>query len=120
MKKDKIIYWSTTGIVAAMMAFSAFGYFTNPEMKSAFVKFGFPDFFRIELGTAKFLGAIALILPFTPKILKDFAYAGFVIVFVSAFVAHIALGDPIGNAIAPIVFFSILVTSYIYNQKVNP
>ena len=29
MKKNKIIYWIATGIVGAMMLFSAFGYLTN-------------------------------------------------------------------------------------------
>jgi len=63
MKKEKIIYWSTTGIVTAMMLFSAYGYFTNQEMKGAFVHLGFPGYFRIELGVMKILGALALILP---------------------------------------------------------
>jgi hypothetical protein len=29
MKKDKIIFWSTTGIITLMMLFSAFSYLTN-------------------------------------------------------------------------------------------
>jgi hypothetical protein len=69
MKKEKIIYWSTTGIITAMMLFSAYGYFTNQEMKGAFVHLGFPGYFRIELGVMKILGALALILPlsYLPK-----------------------------------------------------
>ena len=46
MKTNKIIYWTTTGIISTMMLFSAFGYFTNPDMKAAFVHLGFPDYFR--------------------------------------------------------------------------
>jgi len=88
MKKDKIIYWVSTGIVAGMMLFSAFGYFTNQEMKAAFVHLGFPKYFRIELGILKVLGSLALILPMTPKKLKDFAYFGFAITFISAFISH--------------------------------
>ena len=41
MKKDNIIYWVTTGLIGAMMLFSAYNYFTNAEMKSAFVHLGF-------------------------------------------------------------------------------
>ncbi len=37
MKKNKIIYWTATGILGAMMLFSAYGYLTNKEMKGAFV-----------------------------------------------------------------------------------
>lgn len=32
----KITYWVTTGIVAAMMAFSAYAYLTQPAMANAF------------------------------------------------------------------------------------
>ncbi len=36
MKKDKIIYWTATGIVAAVMLWSAYDFSLNEEMKSAF------------------------------------------------------------------------------------
>lgn len=104
MNKNKIIYWTTTGIISAMMVFSAYGYFSNPDMKAAFVHLGFPDYFRIELGVLKVLGALALILPMVPNKIKSFAYFGFALTFVSAFIAHTASGDPIAVAAAPIFF----------------
>ncbi|MBT2560703.1 DoxX family protein [Pedobacter sp. ISL-68] len=119
MNKKKIIYWSTTGIISAMMLFSAFGYFTNADMKAAFVHLGFPDYFRIELGVLKVLGALTLILPMISDKVKSFAYFGFALAFVSAFIAHISSGDPIAVAIAPIVFLAILGVSYYYQDKWN-
>lgn len=119
MKKDKIIYWTTTGILAAMMLMSAVMYFTNPEAKEGFVKIGFPDFFRIELGLAKGLAAIALLLPMVPRTLKSFAYAGLVIVFVSAAIAHFAIGDAKGAAM-PIVLLGVLGASYWSLNRVFP
>lgn len=119
MKANKIIYWSTTGIISAMMLFSAFGYFTNPDMKAAFVHLGFPDYFRIELGILKVLGAIVLILPVVSDKLKGFAYFGFGLSFVSALIAHISLGDDISLAIPPIVLLGILVVSYYFQSKLN-
>ena len=119
MKKDKIIYWVSTGIIAGMMLFSAFGYFTNQEMKAAFVHLGFPKYFRIELGILKVLGSLALILPMTPKKLKDFAYFGFAITFISAFISHFFSGDAMPTPIIPLVFFGILAVSYIYKEKLN-
>lgn len=60
-------------------------------MSGAFAGLGFTeDYFRIELGIAKIVGSLALIIPFTPKILKNLAYAGFTINLVSAIIAHIA------------------------------
>ncbi|MCD0488776.1 DoxX family protein [Pedobacter sp. MC2016-14] len=119
MKTNKIIYWTTTGIITLMMLFSAFGYFTNPDMKAAFVHLGFPDYFRIELGILKVVGALALILPMVPEKAKSFAYFGFVLTFISAFIAHIASGDPISVAVMPIIFLVILLVSYVFYRKVK-
>jgi hypothetical protein len=118
MKKDKIFFWITTGIVTAMMLFSAFNYLTNEVMKGAFVHLGFPSYFRIELAVAKILGAIVLILPLIPNHLKEFAYFGFAITFISALIAHFSSGDPFSVAIAPLVFLGILAVSYWYFRRI--
>ncbi|WP_257668778.1 DoxX family protein [Parapedobacter tibetensis] len=117
MKKNKIIYWTTTGIITAIMLFSAFGYFTNPDMKAAFVHLGFPDYFRVELGVLNVLGAIALILPRVSDKIKSFAYFGFALTFVSAFIAHFASGDPLSVVIMPIFFLVVLAVSYYFQDK---
>ncbi len=67
MKKTKIIFWVTTGIVSLMMLFSVYNYFFNPGIKEAYVHLGFPDWLRVELGIAKLIGVILLLLPNTPK-----------------------------------------------------
>jgi hypothetical protein len=117
MNKNKIIYWTTTGIITAMMLFSAFGYFTNADMKAAFVHLGFPDYFRIELGVLKIFGALVLILPMVSDKIKSFAYFGFALTFVSAFIAHLSSGDPISVAIVPLVLLVILGVSYSFRAK---
>lgn len=74
------------------MIFSGYGYLTTPEMSGAFAGLGFTeDYFRIELAIAKILGSLALILPFVPKWMKNFAYVGFTINLVSAIIAHIVM-----------------------------
>lgn len=118
-KTNKIIYWVTTGIISVMMLFSAFGYFTNPDMKAAFVHLGFPDYFRIELGILKVLGAFALILPMVSNRIKSFAYFGFGLTFISATIAHLASGDPVSVALAPIVFLVILGVSFYFQNKLK-
>ena len=85
MKKDKVIYWLSTGLLALMMVFSAFSYLTKPEMAAAFQHLGFPPYFRVELAVAKLLGALVLLLPVVPAHLKDWAYAGFGFTFISRF-----------------------------------
>jgi len=119
MKKDKIIFWVCTSLVSIMMLFSAFGYFTNPDMKAAFVHLGFPDYFRVELGIAKILAVVALLLPMVPYKVKLSAYFGLAITFISASIAHITSGDPISMGIMPLVILGVLVVSYIYYHKIN-
>jgi len=117
MKKNKIIYWTSTAIVAGMMLFSGFSYLTNEEMKGAFVHLGFPSYLRVELATAKILGAMALIIPAIPFTIKQFAYFGFAITFISAFLAHVSVRDSANYAVMPLIFLVILAVSYFYNQK---
>lgn len=119
MKRDQLIYWITTGILTIMMLFSAYSYFTNADVKGGFVHLGFPDYFRMELGAAKAVGAILLIIPAVSGKVKEFVYAGFAITFMSAFIAHISSGDPLSIAFPPLIFTGILAVSYIYFLKLN-
>jgi len=117
MKITKIIYYLTTGILSAMMLFIAFETLTKPEVKVSMAHLGFPDYFRIELGITKIIGAILLWLPI--RLLKEIAYIGFAIMFVSASIAHYAVGDPANKVIAGIVFFAILIVSYVSHAKLT-
>ena len=115
-KTIKITYWISTAIVSLMMIFSAYSYFTNPEVKQGFQHLGFPDYFRVELAIAKILGAIILLAPIKEQV-KEWAYAGFAFTFISAFIAHSASGDPINNRIGPVVFLVVLALSYFTYHK---
>lgn len=116
MKTINIIYWISTVLLSLMMFMSAYMYFTSPDVKGGFVHLGFPDFFRVELGIAKFLGAAALLIPIVPARIKEWAYFGFFVNFVSAIIAHAAVGDPVINVALPMV---LLITSYVtYHKRV--
>jgi uncharacterized membrane protein YphA (DoxX/SURF4 family) len=116
IKTTQIIYWISTALVALMMTFSAYSYLTNETIKQGFHHLGFPDYFRVELAIAKILGAIVLLIPIKGQ-WKEWAYAGFAITFVSAFIAHTASGDPINNRIGPVVFLIVLLLSYFTYHK---
>lgn len=117
MKKIKITYYVATGLLSLAMAFSAFAYLANPTLKAGFQHLGFPDYFRIELGIAKGLAAIALWLPI--RLAKELAYIGLSISFVSAFIAHVAVGDPASVFANPLVFLAVLIVSYVTYQKLQ-
>ncbi|MDB5110170.1 MAG: hypothetical protein JWR67_1284 [Mucilaginibacter sp.] len=95
-KQNKTLYWVAKGFISFFMAFSAyFSYSHGADL----TKLGFPDYFRIELVTAKVIGAIVLLLPFTSVRVKEWVYAGFIIAMVSALIAHICSGDPVSKII---------------------
>lgn len=119
MKKTKLIYWSTTALVSVFMTYSAYLYLTSPDLKGAFEHLGFSDSFRIELAIAKILGALALLLPFTPVWGRQFAYFGFGLTFVSAAIAHASAGDPAQAVITPLAFLAILSVSFIFYRRLN-
>lgn len=118
MKRDKIIYWVVTSIVALMGLMAGVMYFANPMVAEGFKLLGFPDYFRVELGTAKIIGALVLILPMMPNRVKEWAYAGFAIVFISASISH-GVVQGAGAAVSPMISLVLLVVSYVYFNKVS-
>jgi len=108
---QKIAYWVTTGLVAALSAFAAFSYLSgNPQAVEGFTHAGYPQQLRVMLGIAKLLGAIALVAPGVPK-LKEWAYAGFTFAWIAACVAHYLANDgPV--AFMPLVLMALLGISY--------
>ena len=118
MKTTKIVYWASTAIVSIMMLYSAYAYLTQDAMTQAFHHLGYPDYFRVELAIGKVLGAILLIAPVSAKI-KEWVYAGFVITFISAFIAHTASADPVNYRMMPVIFLVLLIVSYFTYHKSN-
>ncbi len=117
MKATKITYYVTTGLMSFAMLFSTYAYLTKPELKQAFQHLGFPDYFRVELAIAKFIAAILLWLPV--RLLRETAYVGLAISFVSAVIAHIASGDSTGHILYPVFVLMILIVSYVTSSKMN-
>jgi DoxX-like family len=108
----KIIYWVSTGVIAAMMGFAAFSYLSgNPQAVEGFARVGYPQQLRIILGIMKPLGAIALLIPGYPK-LKEWAYAGFTFAWICAIVAHYLAGQK-SEAMFPVVLLVLLFVSYV-------
>jgi putative oxidoreductase len=122
MKKNKIIYWTSTGIIVAVMVFSVinFTFFNGyPFPDGAFIHLGLPVYFKIELTVAKILGLLALLIPGTTPRIKEFAYFGFAITLISASIAHFSTGDSFFPFIIdPVFFLCVLIISYRYYHKI--
>src|ERR1700761_95045 len=84
MKATKAIYWTSTILFALVFALTGTLYLVhNPQMVTKLTLLGYPPYVLAILGTAKVLGAVALVFP-TFRRLKEWAYAGFVFDFVGA------------------------------------
>lgn len=98
------------------MLFSAYYLFIHV---AALHQLGFPDYFRIELVTAKIVGAILLLIPAVSLRVKEWIYAGFVITMLSALIAHICSQDPIARIIFVSVDSLLIVLAIRYVTKVE-
>ena len=108
----KVIYWVSTGLMAALSVFAAVTYLLGtPQSVEGFSHIGYPQQLRVILGIAKLLGAIALVVPRLPK-LKEWAYAGFTFAWICAFVAHYLANDG-PRAFMPLILLVLLVISYV-------
>ena len=120
MKKDKIIYWIATGVIflfdTVMPALTS-----HTELaKQGIAHLGYPDYFRIQLTVFKIIGGLLLVLPFVPSRYKEWAYVGFGISFISAFIGHWTVdGFNNGQTLFPLVIFGILTVSYVYYHKLS-
>ena len=85
-------YWLATAVFCLQMGFTAYAQLSLPQVMDAFTRLGFPDYFRVELASAKFLG-IAMLLAPVPARFKEWAYTGFAIALGTALIAHLAIGE---------------------------
>jgi len=117
MKTTKIIYWVTTSIICL---FASSAIFMNSEMAIEGTKHvGIPRWLGLEISIGQLIGLVLLIVPAVPARLKEWAYVGFGILYISAVVAHVAIGDPINNTVMAIVFFGLLLASYTSFHKLQ-
>ena len=121
MKKNKIIFWTATGILAlweAVMPISTW-IFAPSYMTFGTKALFYPDYFAYSLVIAKVLGIIAIAYPKTPAKIKEWAYAGLSFTLLFAFISHACVDKNIGYMLMPLAFLGILFVSYIYNQRIK-
>lgn len=121
MKKNKTIYWISTGFIFLFEALMPLGtlLFAHEYFNAGTKPLGYPDYFAYSLIIFKILGATALILPMLPEKLREWAYAGLTFNLIFAVISHIVVDKNIGNIIMPIIIGGILAVSYIYKQKLR-
>lgn len=119
MKTTKIIYWASTIFIflfdTVMPALTSH----LPLAVESIKHLGYPDYFRVQLTIFKVLGGVLLILPKVPARLKEWAYVGFGINFISASVAHAAVDGFGFFMLMPLIILGILILSYVSYHKMS-
>ena len=119
MKKLKIIFWVTTGIIFLFEGvMPAFTFQTEPA-KEGIRHLGYPGYFGNALVLFRIFGVLALIIPKIPRRIKEWAYAGFAFEFIFATISHWAVDGFGGFVILPLLLLIILATSYITQNKIS-
>ena len=99
-KRNKIIYWVATSLLAiGMLQSGIFAVLKTKEWVGLVTALGYPVYFLTILGVWKILGVIAILIP-RFKLLKEWAYAGFFFAMTGALISHLAIGDYAAKAIA--------------------
>ena len=121
MKKNKIIFWTATIIIALMEAVMPLStWIFAPEYMTVGTRALFyPDYFGYAVAAAKILGVIAIVYPKTPALVREWAYAGLAYTLIFAFISHACVDKNIGYMLMPLAFLGVLAVSYIYRKKIN-
>lgn len=119
MKTAKFIFWSTTGLLFLTQGILPILTFKLPESHEAMSHLGYPSYFGLMLAIFKLAGGLTLIIPQMPGRIKEWAYAGFALDFIAAFVSIIAVDGFGGDSFFPVIAFAILTASYLSYHKLK-
>jgi hypothetical protein len=119
MKKEKIIFWTTTGIIFLFEGLMPALTSQSELAKEGIRHLGYPEYFGVALAISKVLGSLVITIPQFPKQIKEWAYVGLGIELIFAAISHAAVDGFNGHTIFPLVFLAILATSYRYFHKLN-
>ncbi len=120
MKKEKIIFWSATIIIALFEGLMPALTSQTELAKEGIRHLGYPEYFGNALVIFKILGVLALVIPKFPNRIKEWAYVGFAFDFIFATISHGSVDGINGQTFFPLFVFGILAVSYIYYHKLNP
>jgi hypothetical protein len=102
MKTAKVIYWTETLLFCFFMLSGGIMMLAGAEQNiKGIVDLGYPAYLCKILGIAKILGVTAILFG-KPRILKEWAYAGFTFLLLGASASHIFHGDPLWRILMPL------------------
>lgn len=120
-KRNKIIYWIITIFLCfGMLAGGVQQMFQIGGYNEIIEQLGYPRYLLSILGVWKILGVIAILIPKFP-LLKEWAYAGFFFAMSGAAMSHIAVGQPLTEALPSTILLMVTILSWYfrpYDRKI--
>ncbi len=102
-----------------MLVLSSLSYFFHQATIEGVRELGFPDFFRVQLAVLKLIAVLILMIPYCPLQIKEWAYAGVALFYLTAIVAHFVHKDPFFINLINVFFLGVLVVSNLYLNKLT-
>jgi hypothetical protein len=119
MKKEEIIFWTSTIIIALLEGLMPALTSQTELAKEGIRHLGYPEYFGNALVIFKIIGVLAIVIPKVPARIKEWAYAGFAFDFLFASISHGVVDGINGQTFFPLVVLGILAVSYIYYHKLS-
>ena len=116
-KTNNIIFWVTTSFIVIFEGIVPVLTFRTELAKEGIRHLGYPDYFGVMIVGFRIFGVIALIFPQIPARIKEWAYAGFAIEFLSASISNIVVDGLTFNSIMPLIVMAVLLLSYFSFHK---
>lgn len=117
-KTNNIIFWITTSLILIFEGIIPVLTFQTELAKEGIRHLGYPDYFGVMIVCFRVFGVVALIFPQVPPRIKEWAYAGFSIEFLSAAISYIATDGITFNLFIPLIVLVVLLISYFsYHNK---
>jgi len=115
----KLTYRISTIIFLVLMLLTAITDITRMDFVMKQMRhLGFPGYLPLLIGSGKIIGIAVLAVPGYTRF-REWAYAGFTVLFISAVASHTIVGDPVGNILAPLLMEALLLASYISMVKLQ-
>ncbi|QEM10451.1 DoxX family protein [Mucilaginibacter rubeus] len=116
-KTIKILYWTFTTLFLLAMLGDAYGGITMQQAgKDSLAKLGYPMYLLVIMGSAKIAGVLA-IAQTKYKVIKEWAYSGFTISFIGAFLSWFAIGAGGAMLVPPVVMLIVMFFTYYLWKK---
>lgn len=112
MTRINVAYWATTGLLAAeCFVGGVMGALRLQPFKGVVTHLGYPPYFMTILGVCYVAAGVALLAPRLPLV-KEWAYAGLMFIYLGATVSHIWAGDDAKTLVGPVILAGLAVASW--------